>query len=190
MATTTTSGTTPPSTTEARPPSARGGSSRSSTRRSGSTRSSPPTRSTTSSALRWTSGSATSASQISRRCRVRRRPRDRSSAGPAGASCVWPCGSPIGLDHATAEPNRARARMSGDRARFLRATCDNVGRLREARMARRRWFHGLTPPEWRRLAGFGGGILLLHVLGWGFFLYYSRRNPALARLGTLAYTFG
>src|SRR5438128_8539953 len=57
-------------------------------------------------------------------------------------------------------------------------------------MARRRWFHGLTRPEWRRLAGFGGGVLLLHVLGWGFFLYYSRHNPALAGLGTLAYTFG
>src|SRR5947209_18185369 len=57
-------------------------------------------------------------------------------------------------------------------------------------MARRRWFHGLTPPEWRRLAGFGGGVLLLHLLGWGFFLYYSRHNPALAGLGTLAYTFG
>src|SRR5256885_9296267 len=57
-------------------------------------------------------------------------------------------------------------------------------------MAWRRWFHGLTRAEWRRLAGFGGGILLLHVLGWGFFLYYSRHNPALAGLGTLAYTFG
>src|SRR5438128_6206348 len=57
-------------------------------------------------------------------------------------------------------------------------------------MARRRWFHGLTRPELRPLAGFGGGVLLLHVLGWGFFLYYSRHNPALAGLGTLAYTFG
>ena len=57
-------------------------------------------------------------------------------------------------------------------------------------MAWRRWFHGLTRAEWRRLAGFGGGIVLLHVLGWGFFLYYSRHNPALAGLGTLAYTFG
>src|ERR671928_1313514 len=57
-------------------------------------------------------------------------------------------------------------------------------------MARRRWFQEMTPPEWRRLGGFGGGVLLLHVLGWGFFLYYSRHNPALAGLGTLAYTFG
>jgi nickel/cobalt transporter (NiCoT) family protein len=57
-------------------------------------------------------------------------------------------------------------------------------------MSWRRWFHDLTRAEWRRLAGFGGGIVLLHVLGWGFFLYYSRRNPALAGLGTLAYTFG
>ena len=57
-------------------------------------------------------------------------------------------------------------------------------------MAWRRWFHDLTRAEWRRLAGFGGGILLLHVLGWGLFLAYSRHNPALAGLGTLAYTFG
>src|SRR5919199_2961668 len=57
-------------------------------------------------------------------------------------------------------------------------------------MAWRRWFQGLTCAEWRRLAGFGGGIVLLHVLGWGFFLYYSPHNPALAGLGTLAYTFG
>src|SRR2546423_15585800 len=57
-------------------------------------------------------------------------------------------------------------------------------------MAWRRWFHGLTRAEWRGLAGFGGGIVLLHVLGWGFFLYYSRHDPALAGLGTLAYTFG
>jgi high-affinity nickel-transport protein len=32
--------------------------------------------------------------------------------------------------------------------------------------------------------------VLLHVLGWGLFLYYSRDNVALAGLGTLAYTFG
>src|SRR5947209_4807336 len=57
-------------------------------------------------------------------------------------------------------------------------------------MARRRWFHGLTPPEWRRLAGFGGGVLLLHLLGWGLFVYYARHNPALAGLGSLSYTFG
>src|SRR5256714_12594600 len=57
-------------------------------------------------------------------------------------------------------------------------------------MAWRRWFHGLTRAEWRRLPGFGGGIVLLPVLAWGFFLYYPRHNPALAGLGTLAYTFG
>jgi high-affinity nickel-transport protein len=33
-------------------------------------------------------------------------------------------------------------------------------------------------------------VLFLHVLGWGLFLYYSRHSPALAGLGTLAYTFG
>ena len=43
---------------------------------------------------------------------------------------------------------------------------------------------------WGRLAGFGSIVVLLHVLGWGLFLYYARRSPALAGLGTLAYTFG
>ncbi len=54
----------------------------------------------------------------------------------------------------------------------------------------RRWTSVMTRAEWLRLGGFGGGVLLLHLLGWGLFLYYSRRNPALAGLGSLAYTFG
>jgi high-affinity nickel-transport protein len=47
-----------------------------------------------------------------------------------------------------------------------------------------------TRQEWIRLSGFGGFVLLLHILGWGLFLYYARSNPALAGLGLLAYTFG
>jgi len=54
----------------------------------------------------------------------------------------------------------------------------------------RRWRHALTPREWARLGGFTAGVLFLTVLGWGLFLYYARHNPALAGLGTLAYTFG
>ena len=41
-----------------------------------------------------------------------------------------------------------------------------------------------------RLSGVAGGVVLLHVLGWGLFVWYSRHVPALAGLGTLAYTFG
>src|SRR5690349_9167867 len=72
-----------------------------------------------------------------------------------------------------------------------------IGRL--LRMARenatleavmRGWTKSLTRQEWLRLSGFGGGVALLHLLGWGLFLYYSRGNPALAGLGSLAYTFG
>jgi high-affinity nickel-transport protein len=48
----------------------------------------------------------------------------------------------------------------------------------------------LTRREWLRLSGFGSGVLLLHLLGWGLFIYYSRTSPALAGLGVLAYTFG
>jgi high-affinity nickel-transport protein len=48
----------------------------------------------------------------------------------------------------------------------------------------------LTPAEWRRLGGFASAVLVLHLVGWGLFLWYSRHDPALAGLGTLAYTFG
>jgi high-affinity nickel-transport protein len=41
-----------------------------------------------------------------------------------------------------------------------------------------------------RLSGFGAAVAALHLVGWGLFIYYSRANPALAGLGTLAYTFG
>src|SRR3954462_6360024 len=48
----------------------------------------------------------------------------------------------------------------------------------------------MTRAEWTRLGGFSGGVVLLHVLGFGLFLYYLPRNPALTGLATLAYTFG
>ena len=54
----------------------------------------------------------------------------------------------------------------------------------------RAWKQTLTPAEWARLGGFAGGVVFLHLLGFGLFLYYARHNPALAGLGTLAYTFG
>jgi high-affinity nickel-transport protein len=41
-----------------------------------------------------------------------------------------------------------------------------------------------------RLFAFTGAVALLHALGWGLYLWYSRRTPALAGLGTLAYTLG
>jgi nickel/cobalt transporter (NiCoT) family protein len=53
-----------------------------------------------------------------------------------------------------------------------------------------RWTKMLTRTEWLRLSGFAGAVLFLHLVGWGLFLYYARHNPALAGLGSLAYTFG
>jgi high-affinity nickel-transport protein len=41
-----------------------------------------------------------------------------------------------------------------------------------------------------RLAGFGGAVALLHVLGWGLLLSYGLGHPAFLGLGGLAYTFG
>jgi high-affinity nickel-transport protein len=47
-----------------------------------------------------------------------------------------------------------------------------------------------TRHELRRLGALGGAVGVLHVVGWGLFVWYARTNPALAGLGTLAYTFG
>jgi len=48
-----------------------------------------------------------------------------------------------------------------------------------------------TRPELGRLGGFYGFIILLHVVGWGFFLYYSHSFGAVyAGAGALAYGFG
>jgi nickel/cobalt transporter (NiCoT) family protein len=52
------------------------------------------------------------------------------------------------------------------------------------------WTKALTRADRLRLSAFGGGVLALHLAGWGLFLYYSRSHPALAGLGTVAYTFG
>jgi high-affinity nickel-transport protein len=52
------------------------------------------------------------------------------------------------------------------------------------------WTKFLTRAEWFRLSGFAGAVLFLHLTGWGLFLYFARHNPALAGLGSLAYTFG
>jgi high-affinity nickel-transport protein len=41
-----------------------------------------------------------------------------------------------------------------------------------------------------RLAMFGAAIAALHAAGWGLFLVFAHGNPAMAGLGTLAYTFG
>src|SRR5258707_11364808 len=41
-----------------------------------------------------------------------------------------------------------------------------------------------------RLAGFAGGVTLLHVVGWGALLTYGIGHPAFLGLGGLAYTFG
>jgi high-affinity nickel-transport protein len=47
-----------------------------------------------------------------------------------------------------------------------------------------------TRHEIRRLGILGGLVALLHLVGWTLFVWYARSNPALAGLGTLAYTFG
>jgi high-affinity nickel-transport protein len=44
--------------------------------------------------------------------------------------------------------------------------------------------------ERRRLAGFFGGVGLLHLSGWGLLLFYGAGHPTILALGGLAYTFG
>jgi high-affinity nickel-transport protein len=43
---------------------------------------------------------------------------------------------------------------------------------------------------WARLAAYLSAVGLLHVAGWGLFLYYAGSYPAMAGLGVLAYSFG
>jgi high-affinity nickel-transport protein len=44
--------------------------------------------------------------------------------------------------------------------------------------------------EWLRLGGLYSTIVLLHIVGWGLYLYYSANHPALVGLGFVAYLFG
>src|SRR5215468_9806823 len=69
-------------------------------------------------------------------------------------------------------------------------TTTDTAETGSARRGWRTWRAALTPAEWKRLGGFAGAVVFLHVLGFGLFLFYARHNPALAGLGSLAYTFG
>jgi high-affinity nickel-transport protein len=51
--------------------------------------------------------------------------------------------------------------------------------------------HGsFAADEWGLLGGFYGFIAPLHVVGWGLYIFYSARHPALVGLGLAAYLFG
>jgi high-affinity nickel-transport protein len=47
-----------------------------------------------------------------------------------------------------------------------------------------------TTEEWLRMGGLYGVVVLLHIIGWGLYLYYSANYPALIGLGLVAYLFG
>jgi nickel/cobalt transporter (NiCoT) family protein len=57
-------------------------------------------------------------------------------------------------------------------------------------IALRRLGRSFDPQERRRLGGFLGGVVLLHLLGWGILLLYGFSHPALLALGGVAYTLG
>ena len=54
----------------------------------------------------------------------------------------------------------------------------------------RRAHLSFSAAEWMRVSGLYGFIALLHGLGWGLYLHYSRSYPALVGLGFAAYMFG
>src|ERR1019366_4783495 len=47
-------------------------------------------------------------------------------------------------------------------------------------MTHPRFTNALTKQEWLRLSGFGGAVAGLHLAGWGLFIYYPGRCPAVA----------
>jgi high-affinity nickel-transport protein len=58
-----------------------------------------------------------------------------------------------------------------------------VPRIRRAHLS-------FSADEWMRVTGLYGFIALLHGLGWGLYLHYTRSYPALVGLGFAAYMFG
>lgn len=44
--------------------------------------------------------------------------------------------------------------------------------------------------DWSRLGGLYGIVVVLHGLGWGLYIYFAARYPALVGLGLAAYLFG
>ncbi len=73
------------------------------------------------------------------------------------------------------------SRRRGDMSEMVSLAPQLVG------LARRRWF---SAAEWRRLAVLYAFVGILHLLGWGAYLHYSRGYPALVGLGFAAYMFG
>jgi nickel/cobalt transporter (NiCoT) family protein len=65
-----------------------------------------------------------------------------------------------------------------------------VGRTRLPAAPAERRVLTFTAGEWLRLAGLYGFIACLHIVGWGLFLYYASRYPAMVGLGFVAYMFG
>ena len=131
---------------------------------------------------------ATAPSSASRRRWAKARRRSSSSTSTSRSSSAY-----------STEPVRSLLRTSRVKGRSTRrggemseAHVRGVEVAIERSAGRRRGWRGqsLTRAEWARLGGFAGAVLFLHVLGWGLFLYYARTNPALAGLGSLAYTFG
>jgi high-affinity nickel-transport protein len=49
---------------------------------------------------------------------------------------------------------------------------------------------GFTTAEWARLSALYAAVFMLHICGWGLFLYHSARYPSLAGLGFVAYMLG
>ena len=49
---------------------------------------------------------------------------------------------------------------------------------------------GFTGQEWVRVSGLYAAVALLHLTGWGLFLYHSARHPSLLGLGFVAYMLG
>src|SRR5207302_10112531 len=58
------------------------------------------------------------------------------------------------------------------------------------RMALARVARSFDPAERRRLGAFLGGVVTLHVLGWGALFAYGLSHPAFLALVGVAYTFG
>lgn len=92
------------------------------------------------------------------------------------------CHTSFGLDPTTSGWVYSQS-MAMARQLLIRTPQSHAGPVRWARL-------GFTGSEWVRLSGFYGVIALLHLCGWGLYLYYSRLHPALLGMGFAAYMLG
>src|SRR6478735_11140160 len=128
-------------------------------------------------------------------CSIDRSTRDQRTPPCSTRSrrAVTPCGSAVPPSRVTSSsPARASPSSTGATDGRTPSTfhrpCTHIDQMSATSTTERTV--GMSRDERLRLAGFGAAIAVLHLVGWGLFLYYSSQYRPLVGLGLTAYLFG